>query len=202
MIVKEDVDMISSYTASAVLGRVHHAVDHEFGAEGNHLGVHGHRVAGRGDGSGAGMAAPALGTGAAGTVTGCLKNAQRNQILVSRGFLGLSLGLGIALGVVHGVGKIRIAHITFHPVLAVRKGGPVHGNGESVAAVAFSLALQLFTVFPRGYPLAEHFFAGGVLDGNADIDGGIGHVLLVSPAGNLSVRYLLQPSGGNRGQMP
>ena len=68
VIVKEDVDMISPYTAASVLGSVDHSVDHDLGAVGNYIGVNGDGMAGAGHGSGAGVAAPALGAADAGAV--------------------------------------------------------------------------------------------------------------------------------------
>ncbi|MEI3421557.1 MAG: hypothetical protein V8R91_11210 [Butyricimonas faecihominis] len=66
-----------------------------------------------------------------------------------------------------------------------------------MAAVALTLALQLFPVFPCGYPLAEHFLAGGLVEhSHGAVDGAVGKIFVICPAGDRRVGNLFQPASG------
>ena len=69
-----------------------------------------------------------------------------------------------------------------------------------MAAVAFSLTGQVLPVFIGGYLLAECLMSIGIFDSHPNIDGGVGHVLLISPAGNLRICNLFHAAGRNSGQ--
>ena len=73
MRIVKDIDMFAFYTAAAVFGCVHHAVDHNSCTVGNYPGVDGNRVTGTGNGAGAGAAAPFSVAAGAGAVAGSAK---------------------------------------------------------------------------------------------------------------------------------
>ena len=77
--IEENVNVVSLDSASPVLGRIDDAVNHDLRAVRDDPWVYCDGVSGRGNGAGTCMASPAFGTGAAGAVSGSLKDPKGHQ---------------------------------------------------------------------------------------------------------------------------